>query len=429
MKILVISRTAWKQNNSFGNTYNNIFGKMNNIEIANIYLADGIPDKDNPNVVKYYQVSEKQMIKSFMKKKAQENKVGEIINPIKNSDEKENVAYKKTMNSFKKNRWSAFFIAREFIWKFGNINMDGILKFAQEFKPDVIFLPFYYAMYVDRVALFLKKHLDIPIVLEASLDIYSLKQISFDPFFWINRFMIRNYVRKTVKKSEKLYVISDKMKKDYEKYLHIDCGILYKFPDSERNLGKYSQKSDKLQFLFTGNIGSGRWKTLALIGNILKKSDMGELTIYTPTPITKKMKDMLKNCTLKPPVLPEQVVLLQNKADVLVHAESFGVKEKLEVRYSISTKVMDYISAERCILAVGPSDIASISFLKANDLALVASDEKTLESVILSLGKNHDFVSKYANNTHKYMKKMLAGESQQEILYKDLKEIILNYKK
>lgn len=95
MKILIISRTVWKQNNSFGNTYNNIFGKMNNIEIANIYLADGIPDKDIHTVVKYYQVSEKQMIKSFMKKRTQENKVGEIINPIKNSGEEKNVAYKK----------------------------------------------------------------------------------------------------------------------------------------------------------------------------------------------------------------------------------------------------------------------------------------------------------------------------------------------
>lgn len=429
MRILVISRTAWKQNNSFGNTYNNIFGKMKGVSIANIYLADGTPDSDNPNVVSYYQVSEKQMVKSLFGKRTINNVVGKEID----SDElglNGNVTletYDKAFSGMKKNRWSGFFIAREMVWKYGNINWDGILSFAKSFNPDIIFLPFYYAIYVDRVALYLKKQLNVPMVLEASIDIYSLKQLSYDPLYWINRFWIRRYVRKMASVSEKLYVISDIMKNDYEKYLHIECGVLYKFPDTSRKLKEYEIQCGKLQFLFTGNIGSGRWKTLALIGDTLMESGIGEMVIYTPTPMTAKMRKRLSNCVLKDPVSPEMVVSLQNEADVLVHVESFDLKDKLEVRYSISTKVMDYISAERCIFAVGPEDIASISFLNDNNLALVATNKESICSVIEKIKNDREACKKYAMNSHCYMTKMSEMEPQQEILYKDLKSIVDNY--
>lgn len=430
MNILVISRTAWKQNNSFGNTYNNIFGRMSDVRIANIYLADGMPDMDNPNVTDYYKVSEREILKSCLRKKRTDTAVGYRVDPVEevSNAQKCSDSYNKTMLHMKKNRWSIFFLAREIAWKLGNINWDGLLDFAKEFNPDIIFLPFYYAAYVDRVALFLKNRLNVPLVLEASLDIYSLKQLSFDPIYWMNRFYIRRYVRKTVKQAEKLYVISDMMKRDYENYLHVDCGILYKFPDNERKLNEYKRKGGKLQFLFTGNIGSGRWKTLALIGNALKDSGVGELVIFTPTPMTDKMKKRMSNCVLEAPVTPDKVVSLQNAADVLVHTESFDLRDKLEVRYSISTKVMDYISAERCIFAVGPSDIASISFLRENDLALVATNKKSIRDVIANIKANRDLCLTYAQKSHFYMKNMVAAEPQQEILKSDLKRIIDVYR-
>ena len=42
--IIPISR---KKDNSFGNTYSSIFGKIDNIEIAHIYLMAGRPDKED----------------------------------------------------------------------------------------------------------------------------------------------------------------------------------------------------------------------------------------------------------------------------------------------------------------------------------------------------------------------------------------------
>ena len=275
MRILVLSRTAWRKDNSFGNTYSNIFGNMENIQIANIYLGDGIPDPDNKNVESYYCISEKEMTKSILKPRKKSNQVGTrvvIDGAEKGSAIEEN--YEKAMVQMKKKRWPLFYIARELVWKFGQTNLDDMMRFVNEFKPDVIFLSFYYAAYVDRIALYIKSKIDIPLVLEAAIDIYSLKQLSFDPFFWINRFNIRRMIRKTVKKSEKLYVISEKMKRDYERMLHINCGVLYKFPDRGRKQHDYLDAKVPLNFLYAGNIGVGRWKSLAVLGTYLERSQV-----------------------------------------------------------------------------------------------------------------------------------------------------------
>ena len=41
IKLLFISKTPWDDNNSFGNSFSNIFGGNDNYEIYNIYLSEG----------------------------------------------------------------------------------------------------------------------------------------------------------------------------------------------------------------------------------------------------------------------------------------------------------------------------------------------------------------------------------------------------
>ena len=63
MKILIISRTPWNNSNSFGNTFSNIFGGMQGVEIFNICCQGGAID--NNIVIKTLQISEISLIRSF----------------------------------------------------------------------------------------------------------------------------------------------------------------------------------------------------------------------------------------------------------------------------------------------------------------------------------------------------------------------------
>lgn len=424
MRILIISRSPWRLDNSFGNTYSSIFRGMKDVEIANIYLADGFPEYEE-NVKAYYQVSEKELVSS-LKHPFAKNKIGSVIYAENNSslNKEKDCGY---LTLGKNKRWPIMFIARELIWKFGRINYDGIDSFVASFKPDIIFLPFYYAVYVFRVALYIQKKFNLPMTGEACLDIYSLKQLSFDPFYWFNRFAIRRWVRRAAKHSAHLYFISEKMRKDYSGYLDIEGKILYKIPDFSRMQSKYYSANKPIKFLFTGNIGANRWKTLSLLAATLKELDFGHLDIYTASPINDKINKELNiegYSKVHAPVSQDEVKVLQNKADVLVHAESFDLANKLLVRYSISTKIMDYLCTGRTILALGPNDVASIEYLRDNDAALVASSKKEIVKTVQLLKRDKNILLIYSQKGLDFAKSHMNADEMKLSLYKDMKEII-----
>lgn len=433
MRILIISRSPWRLDNSFGNTYSSIFRDMKDIEIANIYLADGMPEYE-PNVKAYFQVSEKQLV-SNLRHPFTKDKVGNVVR-IDNFERYEiadkNESYDTMLSVGKRTRLPILFLGREFLWRFGRIDYDGMSQFVEEFHPDILFLPYYYAVYVFRVALYLQKKYNLPMTGEAALDIYSLKQVSIDPFFWLNRFYVRHWIRKAAHNSASLYLISEKMRKDYAKYLKLPCKVLYKIPDFSRQQSQYTEIHKPIRFLFTGNIGANRWKSLSLLANALQQKSFGYLDIYTPTPITPTMKKSLVVegfSELHGPVSQNKVKELQNNADILVHAESFDLANKLLVRYSISTKIMDYLCVGRAILAIGPADIASIDYLKSNDAALVATSKREIEEVVLAIKENPNIVIEFSRKGLSFARMQMNSDEMKQALYKDLARIIDEHKK
>lgn len=429
MRILIISRSPWRLDNSFGNTYSSIFRDMKDVEIANIYLADGMPEYEE-NVKAYYQVSERELVEGF-KHPFSLKKVGKVAYAENSSDtyEKENDA--KYMTVGKARRWSIMFMVRDFIWKFGKIDYWGMDMFVEDLKPDIIFLPYYYATYVFRVALHLQKKFNLPMTGEACLDIYSLKQLSFDPLFWINRFNIRRWIRKAAHHSDSLYLISEKMRRDFQKYLKLPCKILYKIPDFSRMQNEYENMHTPVRFLFTGNIGANRWKSLGMLADALQRNRFGHLDIYTATPLTNKMIRRLNvdgYSEVHAPVTQDEVRMLQNESDVLVHAESFDLANRLLVRYSISTKIMDYLCVGRTILGIGPSDIASIEYLRDNDVAIIATNEAELNRIISLLKESPNIIKKYSGKGVCFARSQMNAEEMKLSLYNDMKVIINKHK-
>ena len=429
LKVLILSRTPWRTDNSFGNTYSNWFSKMEDIQVAHICLADGLPFAEN-NVSKYYQISEKKLAKSVFKGHSKTNAVGQIVYPVEvephDITRTDTSLIGRIITFGKKYQLPSFFLFRELVWKLGNINYEGLFDFIKSFNPDVIFMPLYYAGYVDRVALNIHRHFQIPIVVEVSLDVYTLKQVSFNPFFWINRFYVRYKTRQICAISKMLYVISEKQRRDYRKLFDLPIKVMYKFADKDRHRYSYEENSNRVRYLYTGNLWVGRWKSLALLANALKTVGGGTLDIFTATQLSDKAKRKLiidGVSTLHPPISQEQVIEEQNKADVLVHVESFNIKNRLHVRYSISTKIMDYISVGRCIMAIGPNDIASIEFLKDNHLALVASNEDEVNEIVKQINGCHSTISEYANKNIEYCSSKLDGNKQRKEFWQDLYNI------
>ena len=427
----MISRHCWNKENSFGNTYSNIFGEVPNIEIAHVYLMEGTPDYESV-VSRYFHISEKQIFKSVFCKNME---VGEEVFASFQTNTKGDASmiaqYHKMLTFGKKYRWAVLNWARELAWLIGKVDYQGLMEFVKSFSPDVLFIPYNNVFFSNRIALKVSKTLNIPMVLNMEMDHYSLNRISYNPFFWIDRLLKRRIIRKLVNRASFVYVISEKLKQEYELLLKKDCKVLYKIPDLTRKKYDYKPSDKVVHYLFTGNISANRWKSLALLTSELKKYDNCVFDIYTATPISKEMQKALYipgKSLIHRPVSQNEIIALQNSADVLVHAEAFDKYNKSLVRCAISTKIMDYLSVGRCILAIGPADVASIEYLKNNDLGIIAYDSKTIQNCVNSTNdsKTRTFYSKKAMA---FVSTQLDANKLRTQLLGELQSAIDSYKK
>lgn len=424
MKVLVFSSTPWNTDNSFGSSYSSIFEGIDNIEFVNIYCTPGFP-KNKINA-KYFQITEKNLLKNLFNKNI---KTGVEVSPDINFEEL-NEKETQLINSIKKKRWRVFFWLRRFLWRISRWKSIELKNFILKYKPDIIFVPLYHSTYLNRIILFIKEFTGLKMVGYVSDDIYSLKQFSLSPFYWIDRLITRIQIKKTVDKCEYIYVISDIQKNEYEKIFNKECRILTKGANFDKP--DYKKHNNKpLKMVYTGNIGGGRWKSLATLGRVLaviNKNDIKmQLYIYSMTPLTRVMERALniENIVFFMGGIPsEQVPAIQEDADILVHVEPTDLKGKLLVRHSFSTKIVDYFRAARAVFAIGWPKAASIDYLIQNDAALVAFDQKSITEQLQKIVNNMEILSEYAQKAWECGKRNHQINEIQKNLYNDLQALI-----
>lgn len=201
---------------------------------------------------------------------------------------------------------------------------------------------------------------------------------------------------------EFLHVISEIQKREYEKTFKKECRIFKKgLPFEEKNAPQHSLNSP-IRFVYTGNIGNGRWETLADIGKVLKECNKdnvnAQLYIYSLTPLSKRMKEALEipdTVFFMGGISEKEVKEVQKDADVLLHVEALNIKSRLSVHQSFSTKIVDYLHTGNCIFAVGTKDMASIDYLVRNKVAIVATNRQEIAKQIKDMLKEPEKILAY----------------------------------
>jgi len=396
MKLLILSQTAWRNDNSFGSSYTGIFGGMDDVEFANIYCRAGLPQND---ICKHhFYISEKAMVKNLLNKRVPTGRVMEIA-ASQDTLHREPEMYARA----RKLRWQVLYWARDLLWRVGRWKSQELIDFIDSFDADILFFPLYYSNYTNRIAKFIIEHTKKKLIVYISDDVYTMRQFSLSPLYWINRFMVRPKIRRVMTHCQLLYVISDVQKKAYEKVFGKQTKVLTKGADFSKPPKITEPQGDVIKILFTGNIGSGRWQVLGNIASALKNINQAKmravLDIYTLTPLTKRMKKALNvpgSATVHGAVSSAKVKQLQAEADILVHTESFALKERLKVYQSFSTKIVDYAHMAKCIFAAGPAEVASIRHLAQNDAAVVATSQAEIAEKLERLVENPKMIAEYA---------------------------------
>lgn len=261
MRILAISRAPWRNDNSIGNTFTNLFQDFTDAEIYSLCMREQPPQ--NNIALRNFCISEGQLLRNLLHK----TPVGTENTAI---DDSGNETEKNIYDKAKKNNSVGLSLARELLWSVGKWKNENLKAYIKEVNPDIIFFPVFNCFYPHKILKYIKSLTDAPVILFHADDNYTLRQFSLSPMYWLYRFMLRKWVRSSVRLSALNYVISDVQKQDYEKAFRKECKVLTKSADFATSPAYKTDYNSPLQLVFTGNIGLNRWKSLAIIAKALQ---------------------------------------------------------------------------------------------------------------------------------------------------------------
>lgn len=423
--ILVVTYLPWRDDNSIGNSYSNIFkDTLDKYEFAHIYIRDGMPQ--NTLVKDYYHISEKRLIKSFFHRGI---KVGRAFH-LNNTADTPKDTFSKAYNFMRILRWDVFFVGRKLIQMNNRWKTEDFDKFLDDFMPNVVFGTLPTDPITSNIMLYVKTHCNIPLVTYPWDDWYSFKSGDWKPFSLINRLISRHYLKKTAKASEHLYVITRLMKKEYESIFHKECRLLYKGYDFPAEAPKQKAVGKPIHLIYMGNIGAGRWKTLADIASAIKEvNENGQqffMDVYTLSPINDDIRKGLnvEGCSkINPPVPNDKRQEVMDSADILLHVEPFKKSDYEMYRASFSTKLVDYFYAGKCIMAVGGMT-ASTDYLIQNDAAISVTDKAKIKDKLAQITARPSVIEEYAHKSWECGYKNHQRKNIQEGMYNDFVKLL-----
>jgi hypothetical protein len=304
-------------------------------------------------------------------------------------------------------------------------------KFVSEFKPDIIYTPLG-SIAIMNITCKLSDNFNLPVV-PHFMDDWPHTIYEDDFSLFIPCLSKKYFLNKVFKKAKIGLVISDKMAGEYSSEYHkrffplmncIELGEL----NSERPV---MMSGKKIVFSYFGGLHLLRWKTLRLFFELLEKKSALfqhalEFRIYTSDADRIKYQHEFNQ---SPAVLfcervsQDGLLSEMKKSNYLIHVEAFDEKIKKYTRLSISTKIPEYLVAQRPIVAIGPHDVASIEYLRNNNCAHVVSD---LENIAASSFIENLFSEKYNDEILQNALQLFLKNHNTKIQHQLLRSVLLS---
>ena len=426
MRILIVSRNTWDDSAGISSTLSNLFEDFNPNDVAHLYIETKQPHTRHCN--HFYQISEFGLIKKLYK---WHYKTGYAFdsNGEQHIDESAAAKEESTFSYVRGHRSFFLSVLRELLWLLNCWKTKELYQFLVDFNPDVIWFDGSPLLLMNRLYQYVLKVTKKPAAIFLMDDVYtydscgSLSQK-------IYKYWLRKHVRRVVKSCKKVFVISPKMKREYDELFAINSTILTKGITPIQNYS-IPEVHKPIRLVYLGQIMYGRLDTLVQLVNALQEVNKDAIkvvfSIYTNNEIPRETRDKWQSLSfvhVEKPVPYSEVPNVISQNDILLFVESFQKEQKSVARLSFSTKITDYLASGKCIMGIGPSDIAPIEYLREEDAAIIVSDMSEITGVLNRLSE--EVVRNYARKSYELGKKNHNKDFVHKTITEGLQSIVVS---
>ncbi len=375
-RVLVISHNPFSATTNNGKTMASLFADWPTDRLAQLYFAPMVPDSSV--CTRYWRVTEVDLLRArWMGHRYQPGMPLAGISGNRLSSPSDSRT-SRLFTLLRRLNLPVLECGREYVWRGRRWKTAALRQWIDNFHPELVYFFTGASVFSFDIATSVAQSQQCPLVLHVSDD-WLGRSPGIDPFARRHSHALEQRMRIALDHSPVHITIGDAMAKAYQQRYgttfvgFMNCVDQAQYPYRAPQV----RPGEPLRLVFVGGLHLGRWQSLRDIGLVLASlADDGylcECLIYT----NKANMQAYRTKLTIPPVMriagwasADQLPQILADADILVHVESFERMNREVTRYSLSTKIPEYLMVGRPVLAYGPEDIASIRYIDEEQLGI-----------------------------------------------------------
>lgn len=383
-RVLVVSHNPFSDVQNNGKTLLAFFEDWPRERLAQLYLT--LDEPSFTNCDRFYRVTDLDVLKDLLPGRSG------AAGPVTRRDWSDDSEVKsalgrrrsyRAVRSLFLARPPAALMARSFVWSRARSDGEQFRAWLDEFDPELVFFQSSSAVFAFDLVEEICRERDLPLIVETTDD-YVTPGPRWLPFSRAYYRQMQRVYRRAVDRSHAMVAIGGTMAQEYETRFGGRWEVAMNSVEAHPAMPPRPLDGDRPVLLqFAGNLGLNRWRVLAALGSALdllaqRHGTETRLEIFS---IDAPEADVLAQLTassrvdFRGAVDSETLARHRAEADVLVHVESFDPHNRHITRLSVSTKIPEYMAADRVVLAIGPADVASIRYVADEDFGAVVTSE------------------------------------------------------
>ncbi|MBO6331574.1 hypothetical protein P7E30_01355 [Enterococcus gallinarum] len=398
-KILIINDYSINNEDAVGITLRSFFNN-DCFEVRDFYRMDKNIEKDSI-FISYKVPNNVNLIDSHLRKNRNRISKNEMANLSKTT------FVGKIKNTVK-------FISENFLFLPQN---SSFLREITEYNPDYIYT-IGGSLYSLKLSYLISKKIKKPLIIHY-MDNWIETLYKDNPI--INRFWKRE-VKKITHYAHKVLVISQKMKVNYEVYFERkNMYTLFNVSDELSIEKNYQKIKNSINISYIGGLHLNRYKKILEIEKVIKdrfNSYNIRLNIYTNSNINDDIINKF-DCQIThfhPQLRHDDISEAYSDTDILLHVEADDEDTILYTKYSLSTKISEYLFSGLPIIYFGPANLSVAEFLMENRLAKVASNKEDFQNFLQQFIDDEDLRISFGGKGKIFATKNLSRKKAEQVL-------------